>query len=234
MLIAIQEILSSLIEDYKAGLFSLDFEITSAQDPGLHMKQTLVSCLLSSGWMYEKAERASKLFTQEFLQEGNTLPNAEAIENFLRDARVRHRFPRTKARQLYHSLKNFSLFPSSTLSLPGSLPSERKIRDALQAILPGFGYKQTSMFMRNVGASKNLAIIDSHILWYLQNIEGIQIGNLDQRKYLEIEDLIHRITEKHDVDINGFDLILWVLVRQYKKMEKGRSCEMQYVLPLAA
>jgi len=229
----IEDALRGLIQDLKAGRFSLDVTARKTRASPTEMRQILISCLLSSGWKYEKALDASALFSKRFPASGG-VPVLNEIETFLTDRQVRHRFPKSKAKQLHFSLKQFSLFPAEMLFKGGDITGERIIRDKLQQKLPGFGYKQTSMFLRNIGASENLAIIDSHIIWYLHTVMDVNINNLTQRKYIEIEDIIKNISSGFELDINSFDILLWVLVREFKKSERANSCGTQYVLPLAA
>jgi N-glycosylase/DNA lyase len=126
------------------------------------------------------------------------------------------------------------MFPSDMIFKGADIKGERIVRDIIQRKFPGLGYKQTSMFMRNVGAAKNLAVIDAHIIWYLKICLNIDSGAITPRKYMYLEDIIHNTTKSLNIDINSFDVILWVLVREFKKNERINSCGMQYVLPLAA
>lgn len=229
----IEDALRGLIHDLKAGRFSLGVTARKTQASPTEIRQILISCLLSSGWKYEKALNASALFSQQFPLNDKVPPLSE-IQSFLSDSQVRHRFPKSKAKQLHFSLGQLSVFPVEMLFKGADVTGERIIRDLLQRKLAGFGYKQTSMFLRDIGASKNLAIIDSHIIWYLKNIIDIKITSVTRRKYIEIEDMIRNISMDFELDLNSFDVLLWVLVREFKKRERANSCGTQYVLPLAA
>lgn len=229
----IENALRGLVDDLKAGKFSTDLKARKSQATPKEMRQLLVSCLLSSGWKYEKALAASIEFCKLFPHDGS-VPTSDEVEHFLRGRTVRHRFPNSKAKQVHISLVQFELMPKEILFTGGDLYGERVIRDLLHNKLSGFGYKQTSMFMRDIGASKNLAIIDSHVIWYVTNVLGIKFKSLTQRQYLEIEEILQLNSEHFDIDLNSLDVLIWVLVREFKKNERAISCGTQYVLPLAA
>ncbi|MEA4967094.1 MAG: hypothetical protein VB048_03105, partial [Bacteroidaceae bacterium] len=44
-------------------------------------------------------------------------------------------------------------------------------RNSLISICVGMGYKQSSMFLRNIGFCFDLAIIDTHIIDYLKLVD---------------------------------------------------------------
>ena len=233
MRLIVEDALRGLIEDFQAGNFSVEAHPVSHRATKPEMRQTLISCLLSSGWKYEKAIDAAKLFVGKFPALDDA-PPLDEVEAFLSDSRVRHRFPRSKAKQLHSSLSELANFPVDMIFQGSDIKGERIIRDIVQRRFPGLGYKQTSMFMRNVGAAKRLAVIDSHIVWYLRNCLSIESGNLTPKRYIFLEDMINGVTESFNVDLNSFDVILWVLVREFKKSERTKLCGTQYVLPLAA
>jgi N-glycosylase/DNA lyase len=223
--------LRNLVVDLHSGKFSVAREKDKARPRRSEIFNTLICCLLSSGWRYEKAVKTSQLFLSSF-DINNQIPSESSIEIFLRSPQVRHRFPKVKAKQLGMALNVLSSFPEDILYNATSASEERLIRSILSRRLPGLGYKQTSMFLRNIGASEHLAVIDAHVLWYLESCFGTTVKNVTSGRYIELEDKIRAIASSFDVSLNDFDLLLWVVVREFKK-KRTTECMMQYALPLA-
>jgi N-glycosylase/DNA lyase len=79
--------------------------------------------------------------------------------------------------------------------------------------IKGIGYKEASHFLRNVGFSDEVAILDRHIL---KNI--LRLGVIDEipktitpKKYLSIEKKIEKYCHEIDIPMDHFDLLLWYL-----------------------
>lgn len=228
----VEDALRWLIDDFQSGKLSVDcaYNIRANKD---QVRGTMVSCLLSSGWNYEKALKASNLFVQEF-PSSQTPPSEKELEKFLSSARIRHRFPVSKAKQLHSSIVRLNSFPSDFLFEATNQKEERIVREVVQKRFSGLGYKQTSMFLRNIGAATSLAVIDAHIIWYLEVALGVKSGNITKKRYIELEDIVRDLSDRFEIEMNYFDIILWVLVRELKKNERAKACGTQYVLPLAA
>ncbi|WP_430251477.1 hypothetical protein [Neorhizobium sp. DAR64860/K0K1] len=233
MQLIVEDALSGLIQDFRAGIFSHGQTSSQRRATKVEVRQTLISCLLSSGWKYEKSLAASELFVETFPTIDET-PNLADLEDFLCQPRVRHRFPKIKAKQLHSSLSELATFPFDMMFKGSDIKSERIVRAIIQRRFSGFGYKQTSMFMRNIGAANSLAVIDSHIIWYLKTCFNIEAGTITPKRYIDLENIVHNAVSKFDIDLNSFDVILWVLVREFKKNERMKACGTQYVLPLVA
>jgi N-glycosylase/DNA lyase len=223
--------LRGLVADLHSGKFRVSKARGNARPKRLEIFSTLITCLLSSGWRYEKAVKTSELFQRSFeIDQG--IPSEDHIEVFLRSPQVRHRFPNVKAQQLHLALRALSHFPEDILYDGTNASEERLVRSILSKRLPGLGFKQTSMFLRNIGASEHLAVIDAHVLWYLESRFGTAVRQLTTSRYIELEEQITTIANDFAVSLNDFDLLLWVVVRELKK-KRTTECGMQYALPLA-
>lgn len=84
-------------------------------------------------------------------------------------------------------------------------------REWLVKNIPGFGYKEASHFLRNIGFGEKLAILDRHILKNL-----VKLGVIDQipqsisrKKYLEIEQKMQEFAKRVKIPLAHLDLILW-------------------------
>lgn len=88
---------------------------------------------------------------------------------------------------------------------------EFEIRESLVKNIKGFGYKESSHFLRNIGLSKELAILDRHILKNLKNLGVISNipESMTRNKYLEIERKMLEFSKKINIPLNELDLLFW-------------------------
>ncbi|PBC05382.1 hypothetical protein CK220_05360 [Mesorhizobium sp. WSM3860] len=110
--------------------------------------------------------------------------------------------------------------------------SARLAREFVSTNFPGLGYKQSSMFLRDIGVAHDLAVIDIHIVWFLENVESVKVASLSKKNYLLLEDYLKSFSDKIGVGMNALDQLIWASVREFRKMKRIKGCGMQYVLPL--
>ena len=87
----------------------------------------------------------------------------------------------------------------------------KKLRKWLVENIRGFGFKEASHFLRNIGRGGNLAILDRHILRNMVEfglIEKIP-KTLTERKYLELESMLESFSKKIGIPLGHLDLLLW-------------------------
>ncbi len=88
---------------------------------------------------------------------------------------------------------------------------EQSLREWLVEHVDGFGYKESSHFMRNVGY-ENVAIIDFHIVDLLVAHGLVERPKaLGKKKYLEIEGVLQAIAGKVGLNLGELDLNLWFM-----------------------
>lgn len=92
-----------------------------------------------------------------------------------------------------------------------SFTNSREAREWLVENIKGFGMKEASHFLRNVGIGNDLAILDVHILTNLENYGVIKEfpKSLTQKKYLEIEGQMKKFSESIGIPFAELDLLLW-------------------------
>ncbi len=121
------------------------------------------------------------------------------------------RFPNNKtlyliaARKLFRNNKTFDIksrFNNSDVF---------KTREWLVRNVKGFGYKEASHFLRNIGLGKDLAILDVHILRNLKKYRVIKKipSSLSRRIYLDIENRMRVFSERIYVPLEDLDLLFW-------------------------
>ena len=87
-----------------------------------------------------------------------------------------------------------------------------ELREWLVENIIGYGMKEASHFIRNIGFSKNqLAILDVHILKNLKEfgiIDDIP-KSLTRKRYLEIEEKMKGFANRLGITLDELDLLLW-------------------------
>lgn len=86
-----------------------------------------------------------------------------------------------------------------------------RLREWLVQNVKGYGYKEASHFLRNIGKGENLAILDRHILKNLALLGVIPEvpKSLSRSRYLYIEDEMRKFSEKIGIPMDHLDLLLW-------------------------
>lgn len=170
-----------------------EFKKLESQD-STHWFCELCFCILTAN---SKAQTAlaiqSELGPQGFMQKTQT-----ELADVIR--RNKHRFHNTKAKYIVEARK-FIDIKNQLAGLSGP-----QARVFIVNNIKGFGYKEASHFLRNVGFD-DVAIIDRHILRYLLQKDLItQIPeSLTPKTYLNFE----QILSEFGIPLSKLDLIIW-------------------------
>ncbi len=128
------------------------------------------------------------------------------LEDLLRTPAHYVRFHRTKAQRL---ARVHGLFGQVWQLRHSGLPS-RELRRQLVQIVPGFGMKEASHFLRNTGAS-DVAVIDRHIVRWMQRC-GLPVRLPRSRsEYEAAEAAFTALAEHVEISLPALDLLLWSL-----------------------
>ena len=116
------------------------------------------------------------------------------------------RFYKNKSKYLLELKNNYNLIEKKIKG--NNYPKE--LREFLVKNVKGYGYKESSHFLRNTG-HKDLAILDRHILKNLKNYKVIKDipNSLTPKKYCEIEDKFLNFSKKINIPIDHLDLLFW-------------------------
>lgn len=201
--------------------------IPKSVQPEEKLWEELVCCVLSSQVKFE----LSQAVTQSF--KFNGLLNLEAFddsyEDQLRDILrspfevdgrfIKYRFPNAKAKQIAAARKNIYGSGLSLGKMQKMYTDSSDLRDALVKLVPGLGMKQASMYLRNVSNSYELAVIDSHVLKYMNIIDLIQKipASISKKRYLAKENLLTKHTERFGYPVGCVDYAIWIVMRVISK-----------------
>lgn len=84
-------------------------------------------------------------------------------------------------------------------------------REWLVKEIKGYGYKEASHFLRNIGLGEDLTILDRHILKNLVRagvIDGIP-SSMTEKNYLKIEEKMRAYSNMIGIPLSHLDLLLW-------------------------
>jgi len=135
----------------------------------------------------------------------NVLYNKKEIARILKKKGVR--FYKNKSGYITNNLFSFK-------QMEKYIKEEKdiiKLREYLVKNVKGYGYKEASHFLRNIGKGKDIAILDRHILKNLK-LYGVidEIPSvLSKGKYLEIESKMKSFSERIKIPMDELDFLLW-------------------------
>jgi len=190
----------------------------------------LVSCILGSQVQYEHSQAASTyLASQGLLGIERLKINAEGFEQDIVNAlnqRIfppmtkkggrKYRYPKLRANHIRRTAEQIYLSNNSIKGIISACNAEKDARAEIVSFCVGIGPKQASLFLRNIGYAKDLAILDSHILKYMS-----LVGLLPQlmrsvptlNKYETIEQTLHSYSERFKTNLAYIDTAIWVVMR---------------------
>jgi N-glycosylase/DNA lyase len=88
----------------------------------------------------------------------------------------------------------------------------KKAREELVRDVVGFGFKEASHFLRNIGFGGNLAIIDRHIknqlIKYGVIADDIKSTSITKKRYYEIEEKMIQFAHKIKIPVDILDMLL--------------------------
>jgi N-glycosylase/DNA lyase len=162
----------------------------------------LAYCLLTP----QSSARNADLTIAE-LKRDDFVKNGFDPTSYLRDPRHYVRFHNVKSARLLRVLEQWNaLLPQLT-----NRGDPKQLRDKMLEAVPGFGMKEASHFLRNIGVL-GLAILDRHIFKHLAHlgvIPEIPKNAPTRKRYLDIEESWHRYAREVGISLDELDLLFW-------------------------
>jgi len=183
-----------------------EFEILGEKGSKDEIFMELVFCLLTPASKAKNAWRAVKQLKQSGVL---YLGNENEIAKYLNIVRFKNNKATNiiKARALMYEDEKFkfnelfNIFDNEAF----------RIREWLIQNVRGFAYKESTHFLRNIGKSEYLCILDRHILRNLRYYEVIKDipKSLSMSKYLDIEKKMQDLSTMINIPVTHLDLLLW-------------------------
>ncbi|MDR2658505.1 MAG: N-glycosylase/DNA lyase [Spirochaetaceae bacterium] len=141
----------------------------------------------------------------EMIEKGDAL----SIAGALRENGVR--FHQNKARYIITNRENF--YPDTKNKILEVIDNKSCVeaRDSLQKKVFGWGLKEASHFLRNVGMGDGICILDRHILRQLvvYGVINEVPSSITGTVYHKIEQKMLSFAERESIPVDALDLIFW-------------------------
>jgi len=224
---AIREVCTCLQEKY---LPKFEWE-TLGED---ELWRELVACILGSRVRYdvvysaiERMKKANLLSATPTLTKRpkyeedvlSALSETSGLEDVC-GVQSRYPFPRLRAGQISSAAETLYSNGGTIRSFLERAQDVREARRQLVRDIAGLGPKQASLFLRNIGYTAQVAVLDVHVLTYMEWV-GLTpspvrtVRTIRQYETLEGAFIEHSYSSGFPPD--RFDLAVWVVVRMVKK-----------------
>jgi N-glycosylase/DNA lyase len=116
------------------------------------------------------------------------------------------RFHNNKAKYVQNAKETWSKIKNSLNNT-----DIRELRNSLAKNVKGYGLKEASHFLRNIGKSNNnVAILDRHILKNLKELGIIETNKIKSKNhYLELENKFIQFSKSLEIPMDELDLLFW-------------------------
>lgn len=121
------------------------------------------------------------------------------------------RFRNNKTRYIIEARKKFSGRSNSLRVLLDEFDSIFGKREWLVKNVKGYGYKEASHFLRNIGFGQGIAILDRHILRNMALLEIIDEipKSISSKLYIDFEIRLHTFSKMLKIPMSHLDFVLW-------------------------
>ncbi|MEM3065313.1 MAG: hypothetical protein QW177_08065 [Candidatus Nitrosotenuis sp.] len=127
----------------------------------------------------------------------------------------KYRYPKKRSAEIVRAAK--ALYSDNSIkSVLSNTTSDLEARNFFVNQISGLGIKEASHFLRNIGFTKSLAIIDVHVLTFLKEFSLVDFdanSSLTLQRYLRLEKTLRNFAEYHGFDLALFDLAVWHYMR---------------------
>lgn len=165
----------------------------------------LCFCLLTPQSKARAADRAIKNMIKNILLSGKR-------NQILKELKTQGiRFPENKTKFILEAREFFTQNGKIDIKSRLKKGSVGSKREWLVKNVKGFGLKESSHFLRNVGLGFDLAILDRHIMKNLVKygvIDGIP-KSLSRKQYLSIEEKMRKFSKQVKIPMADLDLLFW-------------------------
>ena len=194
-----------LWEELSLCILSSNVPYELAKSAFLHLRDTL---LLRPRWITQTSDSAEKIAYE--LSKQIYLPKKKNGRH------RKYRFPNIRAQNITSAAKTLYLKNAGLLKILKNANSEQEARDFLVKNVAGVGLKEASHFLRNIGYSKSLAIIDSHVVTFLEEVEAlpqVKIKTITPKIYMKLERILQDLCDSLDLNLSTFDMAIWHYMR---------------------
>ena len=166
--------------------------------------QELAFCLLTP---QSKAENAWKTIVK---LSGNRMLFNSGTEPLANEMNL-VRFKNNKANYVVRAREMFIENSVSIKKTLSDFPDVFDKRNWLNKNIKGYGLKESSHFLRNIGFVEDITILDRHILKNLKKFNVIDKipKSISEKKYFEIESKMKEFSNEIKIPLSHLDFIFW-------------------------
>lgn len=189
----------------------------------------LVFCILSANVSYELVKSTVDVLDRRKLLDAYWLINVRnsaqilseelgkpLFEPIKKDGGGRkYRYPR-RGQKIVEAARIIYIKNMSIKNMLEKAKSDTLLRNNLAETIPGLGFKEASHFLRNIGFSNSLAIIDIHILDFISQYLNVDLKKRSvatTKQYIIFEKILQNFSEYHGLNLAIFDLAIWFYMR---------------------
>jgi len=175
------------------------FRSIDRYSPRIVMRE-LAYCILTANYRADKVLEIERVLGDRYID-----ISYEELRNALKE--MGYRYPNVRSR--YIVLARGVL--AEVISVINSGLESSLTRSRLVKLVKGFGMKEASHFLRNIGFL-DLAIIDRHIIKILRYYGLVgEVASLTPSRYLELEGLIKDLSGELGIEPGVLDLYMWYM-----------------------
>lgn len=196
------------------------------------LRKELVGCILGSQVRHEMAIASTENLDQAGLLDdtwwstcrddgfGSAVFDVLSGQRHDLPHRGRYRFFRARTLQLTRARE--ALAQVSLVARLGNNEIPRRLRQSLVADISGLGPKQASMFLRNIGMSYDLAILDTHVLRFmdmqdLMPMDQARIGTMSG--YEKAERVVVNYADTLGYPAGYLDWAIWATMKAARELD---------------
>ncbi len=226
----IESAIAELCKDIERVVERKDYTCMSEQD----LTFELLICILGSGVRYELSlayasavqsaqvprRLKKRMCSSERAYSIEGILNSPACSSINGKTYRRYRYPKRAAKHIAESFCNIEQKYGSLKDMVEAMNAPSDLRRELICLCPGIGPKQSSHYVKNIGFTDNVAILDRHILNYLKLIDDVdicpkQVSKID--KYEEIERRFIDKVSKFNHAVSVVDQSMWFVMKALGK-----------------
>lgn len=193
----------------------------------------LVACILGSRVRFEVAHSAVERLDKmrllcesrrvlRFDQYEKDVQGVLADEYFTLGGLTKRRYPffRSRANQIRRAAERIYKSHGAIRDFLSVACDIRETRRYLASEISGLGPKQASLFLRNIGYTSNVAVLDVHVLTYMSwvGLSDMPLKSVSSvRKYEMMENTFIEHSYSLGYKPDCFDLAVWIVVKVVKE-----------------
>jgi len=128
----------------------------------------------------------------------------------------RYRFPNRRARDIVASARFMYSQHTGVRSVLRNLSNGIQAREYLSEKVQGLGMKEASHFLRDTKFSSSLAIIDTHVIKFLQDLSVLPRSRfrMEPKLYIQLEKILEDIARSLGTNLAILDIAIWNSMRE--------------------